>query len=106
MPKKGNGVDLAVTNEYLRQILDLSREQNTRLGHLEEQQKEHAEVLKEQSAVLREQSAVLKGIQADIRQLNHNMTQVASFVGQDKARQDHKIEDIERRLEVLERKAA
>lgn len=57
MAKKGNGLDLA--NDYLRQLLDLGREQNQRLGRLEEQQKE--------------QAAVLRAVQEGIRQMNDDM---------------------------------
>lgn len=83
MPKKGNGLDL--TNEYLHQILG-------KLG----------EVLVSQEAMRKEQEAM----RVQMGNIEDAVRQIASFVGQERVRHMQEFEDLKRRVEILEHKAA
>ena len=48
----------------------------------------------------------IHSMKGDIRQLNENMGHIAQFVGEDRTRQNIKIEEIDLRVKALERKAA
>ena len=83
MKTKGNGLDL--TNDYLHQILG-------KLG----------EVLVSQEAMRREQEAM----RVQIGSIDGAVRQIATFVGQDRVRQEREFEDLKRRVEILERRTA
>lgn len=104
MASKGNGVDL--TNDLLKQLLGLQQVQLTKLDGLTA---EMASVKAEVAGVKREVASVkeeVASLTARVIRIEESIRQVAGFVGELRAEQFRRLDNLESRVEKLERKAA
>ncbi|MBI2059802.1 MAG: hypothetical protein HYT87_08535 [Nitrospirae bacterium] len=118
MPKKGNGLDLA--NDYLRQILDLTGKQVEKLDSVARElagvKQEVAGVKQEVASVKQEVAGVkqeVAGVKRELvimkaQQEEHSaiLRKLATFIAEDREKQNREIQEIKRRVELLEQKAA
>ncbi|MBI2059269.1 MAG: hypothetical protein HYT87_05800 [Nitrospirae bacterium] len=76
------------------------------LGAIKSELSEHRQILREHGQILREHGESLREHSVRLGNIETSMRQIAEFVGKDRLEQDAAIQNLTRRVENLERKAA